>query len=131
MAAKKQKWVFWVTLAFPWVQNAETGSLGDFVMESDSLSSKDVVLRRKFDSGEEVAVSAILGPPNYDKDTVFPRDAFMKVCVKKPTLSSILQFDCGVHEETDKGSDFDIYNAYYLRSPAFLKPSNYRGPLFR
>lgn len=111
-------------------QNAETGSLGDFVMESDSLSSKDVVLRRKFDSGEEVAVSAILGPPNYDKDTVFPRDAFMKVCVKKPTLSSILQFDCGVHEETDKGSDFDIYNAYYLRSPAFLKPSNYRGPLF-
>ncbi|BAT85229.1 uncharacterized protein HKW66_Vig0048690 [Vigna angularis] len=111
-------------------QNAQTGSLGDFVMEPDSLSSKDVVLRRKFDSGEEVAVSAILGPPNYEEDTVFPRDAFMKVCVKKPTLSSILQFDCGVHEETDKGSDFDIYNAYYLRSPTFLKPSNYRGPLF-
>ncbi|XP_047170075.1 mitochondrial acidic protein MAM33-like isoform X2 [Vigna umbellata] len=75
-------------------QNAQTGSLGDFVMEPDSLSSKDVVLRRKFDSGEEVAVSAILGPPNYEEDTVFPRDAFMKV------------------------------------SPTFLKPSNYRGPLF-
>jgi len=113
------------------VQNAQTGSLGDFVVESDSPSSKDVVFRRKFDSGEEVAISAILGPPNYEKDTVFPRDVFMKVCVKKPALSSILQFDCGVHEETDKGSDFDIYNAYYLRSPTFLKPSNYRGPLFR
>ncbi|TKY62642.1 Mitochondrial acidic protein MAM33 [Spatholobus suberectus] len=111
-------------------QNAQGGSLGDFVVDSDSPNSKDVVLRRKFDSGEEVAVSAILGPPNYEKDLVFARDAFMKVCVKKPALSCILQFDCEVREETDKGSDFDIYNAYYLRSPTCLSPSIYRGPLF-
>ncbi|KAG4927843.1 hypothetical protein JHK85_054329 [Glycine max] len=113
-------------------QNARSdSSLGDFVVDPNSPSSKDVVLRRKFDSGEEIAISAILGPPNYVKDLVFPRDAFVKVCVKKPALSSMLQFDCDVYEETDKGSDFDIYNAYYLRSPTCLSPSIYRGPLFR
>nr|KYP51991.1 hypothetical protein KK1_026068 [Cajanus cajan] len=118
-------------LSSNYFQNAQSGSLGDFFVDSNSPNSKDVVLRRKFDSGEEVAVSAILGPPNYEKDLVFSRDAFMKVCVKKPALSSILQFDCEVHEETDKGSDFDIYNAYYLRSPTCLSPSIYKGPLFR
>ncbi|RDX83232.1 Mam33 [Mucuna pruriens] len=111
-------------------QNAQRGSLGDFVVDLDSRSSQDVFLRRKFDSGEEVALSAILGPPNYEKDLVFSRDVFMKVCVKKPALSSILQFDCEVREEPHKGSDFYIYNAYYLRSPTCLTPSIYRGPLF-
>ncbi|KAG5043317.1 Mitochondrial acidic protein mam33 [Glycine max] len=112
-------------------QNAQSGSLGDFVVDPTSPNSKDVVLRRKFDSGEEVAISAILGPPNYVKDLIFPRDAFMKVCVKKPALSFMVQFDCDVYEETDKGSDFDIYNAYYLKSSTCLSTSIYRGPLFR
>ncbi|KAL2320724.1 hypothetical protein Fmac_029693 [Flemingia macrophylla] len=118
------------TLKISIAQNAQRGSLGDFVVVSDSPNSKDVFLRRKFDSGEEVAVSAILGPPNYENHLVFSRDAFMKVCIKKPSLSSVLQFDCEVREEIDKGSDFDIYNAYYLRSPTRLNPSIYRGPLF-
>ncbi|KAK7336526.1 hypothetical protein VNO77_17069 [Canavalia gladiata] len=111
-------------------QNVQTGSLGEFAVDSDSSRSKDVVLRRKYDSGEEVAVSAILGPPNYENDLVFPRDVFVKVCVKKPTLSSILQFDCQVYQQTDETSQFDIYNAYYLRSPTCLNPSIYKGPLF-
>ncbi|KAK2362615.1 Mitochondrial glycoprotein family protein [Trifolium repens] len=112
-------------------QNAQRGSLGEFVVESDSPQhSKDVILRRKSDSGEEVALSAILGPPNYEKDFIFIRDVFMKVCIKKPTLSSILQFDCRAYQETDKSSDFEINNAYYLKSPTYLSSSIYRGPLF-
>jgi complement component 1 Q subcomponent-binding protein len=101
-------------------------------VESDSPQhSKDVILRRKSDSGEEVALSAILGPPNYEKDLIFIRDVFMKVCIKKPALSSILQFDCRAYQETDKSSDFEINNAYYLKSPTYLSSSIYRGPLFR
>ncbi|KAK7285636.1 hypothetical protein RJT34_20413 [Clitoria ternatea] len=111
-------------------KNAPRGSPEEFVVDSGSPHTKDVILRRKFHSGEELAISAILGPPNYENDLVFPRDVFMKVCLKKPALSSILQFDCEVYEETSKGSEFDIHNAYYLRSPTCLTPSIYRGPLF-
>ncbi|KAK7244576.1 hypothetical protein RIF29_39400 [Crotalaria pallida] len=111
-------------------QNAQNGSLGDFVVESDTRRTKDVFLRRKCDSGEEVAISAILGAPHYQKDLFFTRDVSMKVCLKKPALSSILQFDCQVYEETSKGSDFDIDNAYYLKSPTCLSSSIYRGPIF-
>ncbi|GAU17966.1 hypothetical protein TSUD_330910 [Trifolium subterraneum] len=112
-------------------QNAQRGSSGEFMVDSDSPHSKDVILRRKCDSGEEVALSAILGPPNYEKDLIFIRDVFMKVCIKKPALSSILQFDCRAYQETDKSSEFEIYNAYYLRSATYLSTSIYRGPLFR
>ncbi|MED6182177.1 hypothetical protein PIB30_026166 [Stylosanthes scabra] len=112
-------------------QGAETGSLGEFVVDYDSPRSKDVVLRRKLDSGEEVAVSAQLGPPKYDEELVFPRNAFVKVCVKKPSLSSILHFDCEVYQDSDKGSEFSIDGAYYLRSPMSLSPSLYKGPFFR
>ncbi|XP_019454663.1 PREDICTED: uncharacterized protein LOC109355864 [Lupinus angustifolius] len=111
-------------------QNAQDGSLGDFVLDFDKQHTKDVVLRRKCDSGEEVAISAIIGTPHYENDLVFTRDVLMKVCMKKPASSSILQFDCEVYEETSKGSDFDIKNAYYLRSPTCLSSSIYRGPLF-
>ncbi|MED6182176.1 hypothetical protein PIB30_026166 [Stylosanthes scabra] len=111
-------------------QGAETGSLGEFVVDYDSPRSKDVVLRRKLDSGEEVAVSAQLGPPKYDEELVFPRNAFVKVCVKKPSLSSILHFDCEVYQDSDKGSEFSIDGAYYLRSPMSLSPSLYKGPFF-
>lgn len=113
------------------MQNAQSGSLGEFVVESDSPHSKDVVLRRKCDSGEEIALSALLGPPNYEREQIFSRDVFMKVCVKKPALCSILQFDCKVYQDSDKGSEFDINGAYYLRSPSCLGPSIYKGPLFR
>ena len=113
------------------MQSFESGSLGDFAVDYDSPRSKDVVLRRKFDSGEEVAVSALLGPPNCEKDLVFARDVFMKVCVKKPSFSPILQFDCKVYQDTDKGSEFNVNSAHYLRSPSCLSPSIYKGPLFR
>ncbi|XP_061339047.1 uncharacterized protein At2g39795, mitochondrial [Gastrolobium bilobum] len=111
-------------------QNVEKGSLGEFVVDSDLPHSKDVVLRRKCDSGEEVVISSIVGPPNYEKDLIFARDVYMKVCIKKPALSSILQFDCQVYGKLNKGSEFDIRNAYYLRSPTSLTPSIHRGPLF-
>ncbi|RVX09519.1 hypothetical protein CK203_012432 [Vitis vinifera] len=63
----------------------------------DSPASQDVVLRRKCESGEEVAVSALLSPITFrNEEGSFPRDLLMKVCVKKPGLSPVLQFDCGV-----------------------------------
>ncbi|KAJ1430017.1 Mitochondrial glycoprotein [Sesbania bispinosa] len=111
-------------------QNVPSDCPGEFLVDSDSPRTKDVVLRKISDSGEEVAVSAILGPPNYEKDLLFARDVFMKVCVRKPAVSSILQFDCKVYQETEEASEFDINNAYYLRSPTCLSSSIYRGPLF-
>ncbi|PNY03784.1 glycoprotein family protein [Trifolium pratense] len=72
-------------------QNAQIGSLGEFVVDSDSPQhSKDVILRRKSDSGEEVALSAILGPPNYEKDHIFIRDVFMKFGAIVAVTSSLL-----------------------------------------
>ncbi|XVE95910.1 hypothetical protein REPUB_Repub02eG0176000 [Reevesia pubescens] len=99
--------------------------------ELSSYPFKDVVLWRKSESGEEVAVSALLGPEIYDSKGKFPREVLMKVCVKKPGLSSMLQFDCGVSEKGVHRSDFNIYNAYYLQSSTIPCSSVYRGPLFR
>ncbi|XP_059646268.1 mitochondrial acidic protein mam33 isoform X1 [Cornus florida] len=110
-------------------QNNVSGSLGDFVLDWDSPQSQDVVLRKKCDSGEEVAVSALLGPETFEGGK-FSREALMKICIKKPGLSSILQFDCGVSSKDEDGSEFDIQNAYYIQSSACLGPSVYRGPLF-
>uniref|UniRef100_A0A2P2P0T3 Mitochondrial acidic protein MAM33 n=1 Tax=Rhizophora mucronata TaxID=61149 RepID=A0A2P2P0T3_RHIMU len=117
-------------LSSPPLQDNKSGSLGAFVVDSDSSQSEDVVLRRKFESGEEVAVSALLGPETFGNCCTFPRAVLMKVCLKKPGLSSILQFDCGVTEKGTTGSQFDIYNAYYFQSLTSPKPSVYRGPLF-
>ncbi|GMY19042.1 mitochondrial acidic protein mam33 [Fagus crenata] len=111
-------------------QNSLSGSLGEFSVEWDSPQSQDVVLRRKCESGEEVAVSALLGPVTNVKEGVFPRDVLMKVCLKKPGMSSMLQFDCGVFDRGDEGSEFDIHNAYYIPSSSRVDPSDYRGPLF-
>lgn len=108
------------------------GSLGDFLLEWDSPHSKDVVLRKKCDSGEEVAVSAILGPtPPYEKGGAFPRDVLMNVFVKKPALSSMLQFECRAFEESIHEPEFDIKSAYYLPSPTCSGSSIYKGPNFR
>ncbi|KAJ7972190.1 Mitochondrial glycoprotein [Quillaja saponaria] len=105
-------------------QDSQSGSLGDFQLEWELPQSKDVVLRRKLMSGEEIAVSAVLGPVMFKRDGMFPRDVLMKVCVKKPDMTSMLQFDCNV------GSEFDIRNAYYLPSPTCMGLSVYRGPSF-
>ncbi|THG17755.1 hypothetical protein TEA_008514 [Camellia sinensis var. sinensis] len=59
-------------------QDNQSGSLGDFVLDWDSPQSQDVVLRKKCESGEEVAVSALLGPETYEGQSSFPREALMK-----------------------------------------------------
>lgn len=109
----------------------ESGSLGDFVIDWDSSHSKDVIIRRKCESGEELAVSALLGDETFLGDVCYPKEADMKVCIKKTGLSSILQFDCKVLDEGQDKVDFHIQNAYYLKSPTNLGPSVYRGPVFR
>ncbi|XP_057982055.1 uncharacterized protein At2g39795, mitochondrial [Malania oleifera] len=111
-------------------QDSQSGSLGDFVLIWDAPKSLDVFLRRKYDTGEEVAVSAFLDPQTYSSDDMLPREALMKVCIKKPGLCSNLQFDCRVFSGGNCRFEFDIHNAYYLRSSTCLSPSVYRGPLF-
>ncbi|KAA3457114.1 Mitochondrial acidic MAM33 [Gossypium australe] len=111
-------------------QDENNGSLGDFVLDWNSSRSQDVVLRRKSESGEEVAVSALLSQKTYDTEGIFPRKLLMKVCVKRPGLSSILQFDCGVSEKGVCRSDFKIRSAYFLQSTTVPGSSIYRGPLF-
>ncbi|XP_059595318.1 uncharacterized protein LOC100246864 isoform X1 [Vitis vinifera] len=113
-------------------QNYQGGNPGDFVVDWDSPASQDVVLRRKCESGEEVAVSALLSPITFrNEEGSFPRDLLMKVCVKKPGLSPVLQFDCGVFSKDHERLEFNIHSAYYIPSPACLNPSAYRGPSFR
>ncbi|CAI9099830.1 OLC1v1036712C2 [Oldenlandia corymbosa var. corymbosa] len=115
------------------------GSLGDFVIEWDSPESKDVLLRRKSTSGEEVAVSALFGGPKVeadeankaDQESPVAADVQMKVCIRKPGLSSILQFDCEVYSRGMKLSRFDIESAYCIPSASSLGSSLFRGPLFR
>ncbi|MCL7041495.1 hypothetical protein MKW94_025977 [Papaver nudicaule] len=123
------------TIPFYLTKN-ELGSLGSFVLEWDKPESKDVFLRRKNEFGEEIAVSALLGPPiaaeeEIAQEGLFPNTGLMKVGIKKPGLSSILQFDCGCIGKCEGGSQFSIQNAYYLSSSTSLGDSVYKGPLFR
>lgn len=101
------------------------------MVEHDSPKSQDVVLRRKLETGEEIAISALSGPLRFGREGVFPREILMKICVSKPGVTSLLQFDCGVSDDDHDGSSFKIYNANYLQSAANLGTSVYRGPLFR
>lgn len=100
-------------------------------MDWDGLESQDLVLRRKVESGEEIAVSALL-IQSFGKDVLDRSfEYLMKVCVKKPGLRSVLQFDCGVSQRENSGTWFDIKNAHYLSSTsASPKPSAYLGPGF-
>lgn len=88
-----------------------------------------MLLRRRFESGEEVAVSAILGADAGTEDRL-PREALVKVCIKKPGLSSILQFDCRGFGDY-RVPNFEIDNAYYIASTSGLDSSAYKGPSFR
>ncbi|XP_077232202.1 uncharacterized protein LOC143867441 [Tasmannia lanceolata] len=76
-------------------QNHESGSLGDFVLDWDASHSQDVVLRR-YSPGEEIAVSSLLGFGSFEENSLLPRKALMKVCIVKPGLSPVLQFDCDI-----------------------------------
>ncbi|KAL7097851.1 hypothetical protein ACP275_10G169400 [Erythranthe tilingii] len=112
-------------------QDDKIGSFGDFVMEWDSPKSQDIVLRKKCSSGEEVAVSALLGREAFQGGGRFPMEALMKICVKKPGLSSILQFDCVASNREGSESDIEIQSAHYFpSSSSCLDSSIYRGPLF-
>ncbi|XWS59093.1 hypothetical protein CRYUN_Cryun08bG0092400 [Craigia yunnanensis] len=117
-------------LTFNSFQDKKSSSLGDFVLEWNSFKARDVVLRRKSESGEEIIVSALLGQETYDSEGNFPREVLMKVCVRKPGLSSMLQFDCGVYEKGVHRSHFNIHSAYYLQSSTIPSSSVYRGPFF-
>ncbi|XAR68486.1 hypothetical protein NMG60_11003622 [Bertholletia excelsa] len=110
--------------------DSQCSSLGEFSLDYDSKKSQDVVFRKKCESGEEVAVSALLSPLAIEGDSSFPREAQMKVCIKKPGMSSILQFDCGVTPIGDYGSELSIQNACYIPSANSLAFSMYKGPSF-
>ncbi|CAN6835881.1 unnamed protein product [Brassica oleracea var. botrytis] len=104
----------------------ETGKLGGFELDWDSPGNRDVVLRRRFDSGEEVVVSALLQQEPIDDDAddiAFPRGAMAKVCISKPSLRSVLQFDCRVLETGRGSSDFEIERAFYIRSLCGSSPN--------
>ncbi|GAB2267058.1 hypothetical protein Dimus_002040 [Dionaea muscipula] len=112
-------------------QNYQHGSLGGFSIESDLPHSQDIFLRKKCQTGEEVAISALLSLESR-QESGLPWDLQMKVCIKKPGLGSIMQFDCGVRSRSNSSSEFSILGAYYLPIPstASLSPSDYRGPSF-
>ncbi|CAA0840695.1 Mitochondrial glycoprotein family protein [Striga hermonthica] len=65
---------------------------------------------------------------NISGDGRLPREALMKICVKKPDMSSILQFDCVASNRGEL--DFDIQNAHCISSSKSFDSSTYRGPLF-
>ncbi|CAA6662151.1 unnamed protein product [Spirodela intermedia] len=89
------------------------------------------VSRRRFGSGEEIALSALLGPLIYEGKDPLPRHALMKVFVKKPEPEPILQFDCTVfHQDQEEDSEFVIENVKYLASADPSRSSRYRGPSF-
>ncbi|XP_059308871.1 uncharacterized protein At2g39795, mitochondrial [Lycium ferocissimum] len=111
----------------PFQQNDESRSFGDFFVDWDSPQSQDVVLRRRCKSGEEVAVSALLGAEGSNENVKFPREAFMKVGVKKPGLRSILQFDCVATAQIGDDCSFEIHNVNYIPSSE-LDSSARKGP---
>ncbi|KAL2225983.1 mitochondrial acidic protein MAM33 isoform X1 [Sesamum indicum] len=111
-------------------QDDKVGSFGDFVLEWDSPQSQDVVLRKKCSSGEEVAVSALLSRDTFQGDGRLPGEALLKICIKKPGLSSILKFDCVASNRGGSEPEFDIQNAHYIASSSPVDSSIYRGPLF-
>ncbi|OVA16543.1 hypothetical protein BVC80_1549g6 [Macleaya cordata] len=116
-----------------YLSKEKLGSLGNFTLDWDDPKSQDVVLRRKYDMGEEIAVSAMLGPPIFEDvvEGLFPRTALMKVCIKKPGLSSVLHFDCDISGKSEGGSVLFIHNASFLPSSSSFGDSVYRAPLLR
>lgn len=116
-------------LSSPSFQNDQAGPPEGFALEWDAPYSQDIVLRKKCETGEEVAISALLGP-DYTSDETYTRDVRMKVCVRKPGMRSFLQFDCVVFKESLTGPEFCIKNARYLQSSSSRGPSYYTGPVF-
>lgn len=101
------------------------------MLEWDSQQSQDVLLRKKCESGEEVAVSALLGEFNAvgEGGDEINRKVLMKVGIKKPSLSSILLFDCEALRTSVGKSNLNIQSASYIPSPSTLGSSTY-NPIF-
>ena len=118
-------WTCIISLA----QNNETGSPGDFTLEWDAPNSQDIVLLRKYGNGEEIAISALLGTLDFTQETT--RVVNMKVCIKKPGLSSLLQFNCEVTNKSYTGPDFKISSASYFKSLSSTGPRYYTSTMFR
>lgn len=113
-----------------------------FKLEWDDPRTQDLVLRRHGDAeGEEIAVSAMLGPLRFDGEQALPRNSRMKVCIKKTGLEPVLRFDCSIFRRQDElgdgfgygSSDFAVKGAYYYYHPAVdsLGVYKYRGHRFR
>ncbi|KAH9623625.1 hypothetical protein KSS87_018687, partial [Heliosperma pusillum] len=117
-------------LSSPCFQDNPSDSSGDFTLEWDAPHSQDVVLRKKCDTGEEVAVSAVLGS-YLDTGGTYPRRVNMKVCIKKAGLSSLLQFDCSVLDISYGDPELNITSAHYLPSRSSIGRRYYTAPLFR
>lgn len=109
-------------------QNYSINPPASFVVEWDAPQSQDVFLRRNCETGEEIAVSAMLGSEILEMESVFPREVSMKVSLKKPGLASVLQLDCGVFAKSVDGSEIDIRSVCFLHSPTAWGPSIYKGP---
>ncbi|KAI4341249.1 hypothetical protein MLD38_025994 [Melastoma candidum] len=93
---------------------------------------QDVLLKRKFISGEEIAVSAVLGAVDYmAPEGSFSRRLEMKVCVRKPGLSSVLQFNCKVPSHKAFSRPYFVWDAHYIQTPVDLSRSIYKGRKFR
>ncbi|XP_073114272.1 uncharacterized protein [Elaeis guineensis] len=125
----------------PQSQNHQVGSsVMGFKWEWDDPRAQDVVLRRHGDAeGEEIAVSAMLGPLRFDGEHALPRNARMKVCIKKTGLEPVFHFDCSIFRRQDEelvdgfgygSSDFTVKGAYYHPSVDCLGVYKYRGPRF-
>ncbi|KAL1107760.1 hypothetical protein V6Z11_D03G068400 [Gossypium hirsutum] len=67
-------------------QDESIGSLGDFVLDWNSSRSQDVVLRRKSESGEEVAVSALLSQKTYDTEGLTSKSVVLIFFNQQPFL---------------------------------------------
>ncbi|KAJ0980882.1 hypothetical protein J5N97_009137 [Dioscorea zingiberensis] len=111
-------------------QSLQVGDVvGGFVLECDDPKTQDVFLRKS--NGEEVAVSAKLGPSFFGEENTMSWDVRMKVCVKRPKSEPFLHFDCSVFAREGFGSDFRIRSVAYHSSQGSLEASKYRGPEFR
>ncbi|XP_072976706.1 uncharacterized protein [Typha angustifolia] len=110
----------------------------EFALEWDSPRVQDVVLRRRHGghAEEDISVSALLAPLRFRGEDPLPRDALMKVCIKKPQFGPVLHFDCRIFhrqevEQLECGdSDFIVKGVYYHPSVDSLGDSKYKGPIF-
>ncbi|OAY83633.1 Mitochondrial acidic protein MAM33 [Ananas comosus] len=118
-------------------------TVSEFAVEWDGPRASDVVLRLRAAptsssssaaAAAEVAVSAVLAPLRLPEDDLPPppRDALMKVCVKKPHLRPVLRFDCRVfwRREEFGDSDFSVKGVYYHPSVGSCGDCKYKGPVF-